>query len=101
MKEVASGRSYLTLAVSKQVVENYLQRLDPAAKPTDILMPRHREILQAVAEGKTTKEIARAFGISVKTVDTHRKQLMERLNIYDIPGLVRYAMRAGMVPPET
>jgi len=99
--EVAAGRSYLTPAVSKEVVENYLQRLGPDAKSADILTPRQREILQAVAEGKTTKEIAQAFSISKKTVETHRAQLMERLNIYDIPGLVRYAMRAGMVPPET
>lgn len=101
VKEVAAGRSYLTSAVSKQVVENYLQRLGPAARPADILTPRQREILQAVAEGKSTKEIALAFGISVKTVETHRTQLMDRLNIHDIPGLVRYAMRAGMVPLES
>ncbi len=101
VKEVAAGRSYLTPAVSKQVVENYLQRLGPAAKPADLLTPRQREILQAVAEGQTTKEIAQAFGISVKTVETHRTQLMQRLNIDNIPGLVRYAMRAGIVPPET
>lgn len=101
VKEVAAGRSYLTSAVSKQVVENYLQRLGPAARPADILTPRQREILQAVAEGRSTKEIALAFGISVKTVETHRTQLMDRLNIHDIPGLVRYAMRAGMVPLES
>lgn len=99
--EVAAGRSYLTPAISKQAVENYLQRLGPDSNPADILTQRQREILQAVAEGKTTKEIARAFGISGKTVETHRTQLMERLNIDNIPGLVRYAMRAGMVPPET
>lgn len=101
VKEVAAGRSYLTPTVSKQVVENYLQRLGPDAKSTDILTPRQREILQAIAEGKTTKEMARVFGISVKTVETHRAQLMERLNIHDVPGLVRYAMRTGMVPPES
>lgn len=101
VKEVAAGRSYLTPAVSKQAVDNYLQRLGPQANPADILTPRQREILQAIAEGQSTKEIARAFGISTKTVETHRTQLMERLNIHDIPGLVRYAMRAGMVPPET
>ena len=100
VKEVAAGRSYLTPAVSKQAVDNYLQRLGPQAKPADILTPRQREILQAIAEGQTTKEIARAFGISAKTVETHRTQLMERLNIDNIPDLVRYAMRAGMVPPE-
>ncbi len=99
VKEVAAGKSYLTPAVSKQVVESYLQRLGPAAKPADILTPRQREIVQAVAEGKTTKEIARAFGISGKTVETHRAQLMERLNIDNIPDLVRYAMRIGIVPP--
>lgn len=99
IKTVAAGKTYLTSAVSKQVVENYLQRLGPEAKPADILTPRQREILRAVAEGQSTKEIARAFGISGKTVETHRTQLMERLNIDNIPDLVRYAMRLGIVPP--
>lgn len=100
LRTVAQGKSYLTPAVSKQVVENYMQRLGNESSPTDILTPRQREILQLIAEGKSTKEIARVLGISGKTVETHRTLLMERLEIYDIPGLVRCAMRMGLVPPE-
>ena len=65
------------------------------------MTPRQREILQLIAEGYTTKEIARTLQISVKTVGTHRAQLMERLDIHDIAGLVRYAIRTGLISPET
>jgi RNA polymerase sigma factor (sigma-70 family) len=61
------------------------------------LTPRQREILQLIAEGNTTKEIAKKLEISVKTVETHRTQLMERLDIHDIAGLVRYSIRVGLV----
>jgi DNA-binding NarL/FixJ family response regulator len=64
------------------------------------LTPRQREIVQLIAEGKSTKEIAFLLIVSVKTVETHRAQLMERLGIHDVAGLVRYAMRVGLVPPE-
>jgi DNA-binding CsgD family transcriptional regulator len=65
-----------------------------------MLTPRQREILQLVAEGRTTKEIAAILNISLKTVETHRTQLMERLNIHDVAGLVRYAIRIGLVSSE-
>ena len=58
---------------------------------------RQREILQLIAEGRTTKEIAGILDVSVKTVETHRARLMERLDIHDVPGLVRFAIRAGLV----
>ena len=64
------------------------------------LTPRQREVLTFVAEGYSTKDIARALGISVKTVETHRAQLMERLGIHDIAGLVRYAIKMGLVSLE-
>lgn len=96
---VAEGKSYLTSSVSQQAVENYMQRLGNGTSALDMLTPRQREILQLIAEGKTTKEVARVLGISVKTVETHRTQLMDRLQIYDIPSLVRFAMRMGIVPP--
>lgn len=96
---VAEGKTYLTSSVSQQAVENYMQRLGNGTSALDMLTPRQREILQLIAEGKTTKEVARVLGISVKTVETHRTQLMDRLQIYDIPSLVRFAMRMGIVPP--
>lgn len=64
------------------------------------LTPRQREILQLIAEGKNTKEIAFLLKVSVKTVETHRTQLMERLGIHDVPGLVRFAMRTGLILPN-
>ena len=68
--------------------------------PLDPLTPRQREILQLVAEGHTTAEIAQALGISSKTVETQRARLMKRLDIHDIAGLVRYAVRVGLVSAE-
>ncbi len=62
---------------------------------------RQREILQLVAEGQTTKDIAQRLSLSVKTVETHRSQLMERLDIHDVPGLVRFAMRVGVIQPDS
>lgn len=101
IRAVARGETYLTPAVSKQMLASYRQAMNGnkplAANP---LTRRQTEILQLIAEGNSTKEMSLALGISVKTVETHRLQLMERLNIHDIPGLVRYAMRIGLVSAE-
>ena len=69
------------------------------AASIDQLTPRQRETLQLIAEGYSTKEIAFALGVSVKTVETHRAQLKERLGIYNVAGLVRFALRAGLISP--
>ena len=66
----------------------------------DQLTPRQRETLQLIAEGYSTKEIAFALGVSVKTVETHRAQLKERLGIYNVAGLVRFALRVGLISSE-
>jgi len=100
LKAVSRGETYLSPAISRQVVEGYVQRVGAAAVP-DPLTPRQREVLKHVAEGRSTKEIAYELKLSVKTVETHRAQIMERLGIRDVAGLVRYAMRAGLVPPES
>jgi DNA-binding NarL/FixJ family response regulator len=97
---VARGERYLTPAVSKTVIEDYLRRVSVDQSPLERLTPRQREILQLIAEGGTTKDIARRLGLSVRTVDTHRTQLMKELDIHDIAGLVRYAIRVGLVTPE-
>ena len=97
IKAVARGEVYLTPAVSKHVVADYLHGVNKSGDPLEVLSPRQREILQAIAEGKTTKEIAIDLNISIKTVETHRAQLMDRLNIHDIPGLVRIAIKRGLV----
>lgn len=98
---VLRGETYLTPAVSKQMMNSYMQLIDEGqSMATDPLTPRQREILRLIAEGQTTKGIARVLDISAKTVETHRAQIMERLDIHDIPGLVRHAMRCGLVPTE-
>ena len=99
LRSVMRGETYLSPAISRQVVEGYVQRVGADAGD-DPLTPRQREVLKRVAEGRSTKEIAFALGLSVKTVETHRAQIMERLGIRDVAGLVRYAMRSGLVPPE-
>ena len=101
IKTVLTGKMYLTPSVSQEVVETYMQRLGNEANVADVLTPRQREILQLIAEGKALKEIARLLHLSVKTVETHRTLLMNRLEIRDTAGLVRYALRRGMISPET
>jgi DNA-binding NarL/FixJ family response regulator len=97
IKAVTNGETYLSPAVSKHVTE-YVRRIGEGEHSTlERLTPRQREVLQLVAEGHTTQEIARLMNLSVKTVETHRTQLMDRLDIHDIAGLVRYAVREGLV----
>ena len=100
LRSVMRGESWFSPAVSRQVVEGYVQRVggEPAA---DVLTARQREVLRLVAGGKSTKEIAFDLNLSVKTVETHRAQIMERLGIRDVAGLVRYALRTGLVPPDS
>lgn len=100
LKAVARGDTYLSPAVSKNFVGDLLNGRKPAANPLDELTPRQREILQLVAEGRTTKEIASRLNLSVKTVETHRTQLMERLDIHDVAGLVKFAIRVGLIQTD-
>lgn len=100
LRAVTRGEIYLSPAISKSVIDQYLTSLEFAETPPVNLTPRQRQILQLIAEGKNAKEIAFLLGLSVKTVETHRALMMERLGIYDIPGLVRNAMRIGLVQGE-
>jgi DNA-binding NarL/FixJ family response regulator len=100
LRAVARGETYLSPRISKRVIDSYLERLGNERPLREELTPRQREIVQLIAEGKSTKEIAFLLTVSVKTVEAHRAQLMERLGIHDVAGLVRYAMRVGLVPPE-
>lgn len=97
LRAAVAGQTYLSPAVSRQMIDGYMARV-AGGVPPEPLTPRQREILQRIAEGSSTKEIAFALGISVKTVETHRAQLMERLDIHDVAGLVKYAIRSGLVP---
>ena len=100
IKSVTEDKTYLSPSISRPVINDYLQRVGGPISSLEQLTSRQREILQLIAEGKTTKEIASDLDISVKTVESHRLQLMERLNIHDVPGLVRYAVRSGLVSAE-
>ncbi|HSA84559.1 MAG TPA: response regulator transcription factor [Nitrospira sp.] len=99
LKTVAKGERYLTPAVAKYAIEAYREKSDGPAGPLARLSMRQREILQLIAEGQTTKDIAQRLNLSVKTIETHRSQLMERLDIHDVPGLVRFAIRVGLIQP--
>lgn len=94
IQEVCRGEIYLSPAVSKVVVDAYLGR---KALPEDPLTQREREVLQLVAEGKTTKQIAHILGIAAKTAESHRTRIMGKLEIHDTAGLVRYAIRRGVI----
>lgn len=100
IRSVARGEVYLTPAVSKHIVKQCLYGEKGTPGLLDKLTARQREILQLIAESRTTKEIARELNLSVKTVESHRTQIMERLDIHNVPGLVRYAIRAGLVPAD-
>jgi DNA-binding NarL/FixJ family response regulator len=96
IRHVCAGKVYLSPGVSCAVVNAYLSKTNPLADP---LSSRERQILQLVAEGKSSKEIAKVLGITTKTVDTHRTRLMGKLNIHDAVNLVRYAIRRGLIQP--
>ncbi len=101
IESVARGEIFLSPAISRHVIEVYLSQT--AGKGDDALehlTPRQREILQLIAEGKSSKQIAQLLKASVKTIESHRASLMERLDIHDVAGLVRYAIRLGLVSPE-
>ena len=97
VKSVAAGRIFLGPSISRNVVNSYLKGLGESQGLLEQLTQRQREILQLIAEGNSTKEIAFDLNLSVKTIETHRERLMERLNIHDVVGLVRYAIRHGLV----
>lgn len=97
IQAVSRGETYLSPSISKTVVNNYLQKKPTLEGGLDQLTPRQREILQLIAEGKSTKEIAFLLNLSTKTIEAHRAQLMDRLDVHDVTGLVRYAMRVGLI----
>jgi DNA-binding NarL/FixJ family response regulator len=98
---VVAGEMYLSPRVSRHVIENYVRSMEMEKSPLEDLTPRQREILKFVAEGRNNREIAAILGVSMKTVDTHRSQLMQRLDIHDIAGLVRFAIKMGLVSLDT
>jgi DNA-binding NarL/FixJ family response regulator len=105
LRVVMSGETFLSPAIAKHVVDAFLQRDAPTesavgADPLAMLTARQREILQLVAEGRSTKDVASLLSLSVKTVEAHRSQIMDRLDIHDVPGLVRFAIRNGLATSD-
>lgn len=96
IQEVIRGGRYLSPGISEAVVQAYLAKTD---LPSDPLSPREREVLQLIAEGNATKDMAGILGVSVKTIESHRVRLMEKLDIRQTAGLVRYAIRRGLIQP--
>jgi DNA-binding NarL/FixJ family response regulator len=96
IREVCAGRVYLSPRVSGAVVDAYLRGSEIPSNPLTL---REREVLQLIAEGKTTKEVASLLGIGVKTAESHRSRIMEKLDIHETASLVRYAIRQGVVQP--
>lgn len=96
IREVSRGSTFLSSDISDTVVDAYLNKVDV---PNDSLSPRELQVLQLVAEGKTTKEVAVLLNISVKTAESHRTRIMEKLDVHETASLVRYAIRRGIVQP--
>lgn len=96
IRSVMRGSIYLSPSISQTVVDAYLNKTD---MPYDPLTDREQQVLQLVAEGNTTKEVARVLGVSVKTAESHRTRIMQKLDIHDTAGMVRCAIRRGIVRP--
>lgn len=96
IRQVSRGGVYLSPGVSRTVVDAFLSKTELSSDP---LTSRERQVLQLISEGKSTKEVAGVLGISTKTAESHRTRLMQKLDIHETAGLVRYAIRRGLVQP--
>ncbi len=100
---IKKGKVYISPAIPREMIDEYKERLKHASSSDEVfrkkeeLSSRQKEVLQLIAEGNSTREIAEKLFISIKTVETHRSQIMKRLGINDIPGLTRYAMKKGLI----
>ncbi len=100
IRSAMRGGSYLTPSVSRHVIRDFQHRGLTENGPFQRLTPRQTEIVQLIAEGHRNADIADILGVSVKTIETHRSELMARLGIHDVTGIVRYAIRTGLVPAD-
>lgn len=102
IRAVMDDKTYLSPAISGVVVEDYLHRLSKAGSGGDeVLSDREREVLQLMAEGRSTKQIATKLHVSVKTIETHRRQIMNKLDIHTVAELTKYAVRKGLTSLDT
>ncbi len=102
VRAVHTGRRYLSPKISDRIVDDYVRQRQTAqvTSPLAQLSPREREVLQLVAEGKSSAEIASILSLSLKTVETYRSRLMNKLGIGDLAGLIRFAIQQGLIPLE-
>lgn len=101
IREVVEGQTYFSQKIASVVIEDYVKKLPGGeSTPSDTLTVREREVLQLIAEGRNTKEIALNLDLSGKTIETHRRKIMEKLNIYSIAELTKYAIRNGFTSLE-
>jgi DNA-binding NarL/FixJ family response regulator len=100
IRAVLAGETYLCPQIASVVRDDYLRRLLQETSSSSSLTPREREVIQLIAEGKTTKEIAFALNLSIKTVEAHRQRIMEKLDIHSIADLTKYAIREGITTIE-
>jgi DNA-binding NarL/FixJ family response regulator len=101
LQHVALGEFYLSQEISTRLPKNFaLDGIAHRKSPLEELTGRQREILQLIAEGRNTKGIAEILKVSPKTIEYHRMKLMDCLNVHDVPGLVRFALRVGLIPQE-
>ncbi len=102
IRTVMAHKTYLSPGVTDIVVKDYVQgALEPGATVFSVLSPREREVLQLMSEGKSTNQIADCLHVSVKTIETHRQQVMHKLNIHNVAGLTKYAIREGLTSVES
>jgi DNA-binding NarL/FixJ family response regulator len=99
IRQVMAGRTYLCSMISGVVIRDYIQRM--RKNEASLLSPREKEILQLLAEGGTTKRIADQLSVSVKTVETHRQHIMDKLNIFSVAELTKYAIKEGITSLDT
>ena len=104
IREVKRGKTFFGAAISQRLIANYRQTVlqgAPVKRRTDLLTSREMEVLQLIAEGWVNKQIASELGLSIKTIEKHRQQLMNKLGIHDIAGLTRYAISKGVIRTPT
>jgi two-component system response regulator NreC len=99
VQAVSEGKSFFSPVISKMLLEDYVRQVreKEVEDSYDLLTPREREILQLIAEGKTNKEMATILGLSPHTIETHRGNILEKLNLHSVPELIMYAVRKGII----
>jgi len=99
IRAISEGKSFFSPAISRILVEDYMRQLEQqhAEDTYELLTAREREILQLLAEGKTNKEVASMLNLSVYTIETHRTHILQKLNLHNVPELILYAVRKGII----